>query len=1025
MSAASIYAVAEKKSPVDSSTTEDKLSLQVNEAQKEVSISWLESAESNTQANDLPETIYEDVINTISNRIKEDDTLRRNWKNLGGFAIFIFIYALVLYLQLQPNISFEVQTTIHEAVFTSESGLLDANDKVVNRVSSQEAAYQVLERSLLSTFSRVTCGDGVCSEGEKPWYANIGCANDCGVFRNTSKVKFRVVWHSTGNRRLTGADGAPDEEDENDSIEIRLCEEAEEFCFPFKEVSKGDTLEFTGDLYDGDWEVHVSGAGKSAEAVNCEIFLLSPNHTAMAIANESAWSEDASKQEQANRHNPIIIYQEDPLVSWFGCRRTSQGNYYTGSQRCSSSCNTSWLGDGVCDDACNNKECSWDNGDCCILQNNALDELKFKLRQYTKKEKLSRGDVSVFNRKTTPSEIYLGPYGANRLLGGLLVTQSRKTRIPCKDSKAEYFGDQSERFHELSTSCSISNNNDDAYEYSYGFDPLYLPASNLYHSEFKNNINQLYSAEESNMLRPKTPLQSKQTPYGFIFEKALTDYGGYGVYFNLDLSYAECQQRVEYLRDGKFIDGNTKEVSIRAMTFNADLNVFTRLHLKFESKSSGIVEVNSYVNSINVQPYRFSLDAFRLFLELSFLGMLLVSSVLESLELVSLCRCKKFSDWRLNLPQRTSHGWIFPRWTHYFESLWNYLDFFNLGLLLFSAFRWFKWATVTSYKFSPQLLYHVYSPTPLPGNPALKARWFTNVNETELQKLATDFTELDSMTLQMEYYSQLHGVSFLIMLFRTLKMVSFQQRLSLVTDTLYEAAGDLLHWCMIALIVTVGYAFLGTLYLGHRIEAFQTFSNSFLSCCLIGWMGELGILDDIGSNDVPGQLFFWTYIFLNFFVLLNILLAIIVDSYAIVKERLSREIENKLTAQGQHVFSELSSLVLGGYGCGCDRNRANLERLIKQQLSCITTEDHTSKVYLRMSKNNVVDVCARKVNSDEVDERIIDKELLKDILKGGLLNAGDKGSKNSAGEVDVHQLSADIIKYFGYKEQKYIKKKEE
>ena len=105
----------------------------------------LEAAQSTLEAHGLPATIYADVVKEAWRRIMEDRSVRDNWGALGAFIVFFFVYAGVLHLQMKPSEAFEVETTIREAVFTSGSGMLDDEGRVVNRVTSGDDVYHILD----------------------------------------------------------------------------------------------------------------------------------------------------------------------------------------------------------------------------------------------------------------------------------------------------------------------------------------------------------------------------------------------------------------------------------------------------------------------------------------------------------------------------------------------------------------------------------------------------------------------------------------------------------------------------------------------------------------------------------------------------------------------------------------------------------------------------------------------------------------------------------------------------------------
>ena len=115
-------------------------------------------------------------------------------------------------------------------------------------------------------------------------------------------------------------------------------------------------------------------------------------------------------------------------------------------------------------------------------------------------------------------------------------------------------------------------------------------------------------------------------------------------------------------------------------------------------------------------------------------------------------------------------------------------------------------------------------------------------------------------------------------------MLNFQARVGIITRTLAEASGDLGHFLVVFLIITIGYALVGHVLFGHTVASFSTIGQSISVCAQI-LLGEIGVLEELSSNDFwfAPVMFFWSYIFVGFFVMTNVLLAIIIDSYAIVK----------------------------------------------------------------------------------------------------------------------------------------------
>merc|ERR1712146_292026 len=212
----------------------------------------------------------------------------------------------------------------------------------------------------------------------------------------------------------------------------------------------------------------------------------------------------------------------------------------------------------------------------------------------------------------------------------------------------------------------------------------------------------------------------------------------------------------------------------------------------------------------------------------------------------------------------------------------------------------------------------------LENNPNILGNWFRVTDTQRMKNLYEKFLLIESVTIWQNYYIGVNGVSYIIMIFRTLKMLNFQPRVGVVTRTLEEAAGDLVHFIIVFAIITVGYAIVGHLNFGHAIEGFSTIPLSMNTCAEM-LLGEIGMNSELIEQSfiIPPLLFFWSYIFVAFFILINILLAIIIDSYAEVKKKAD---------DTTPLPKELKDLLFGKLGgvLACDSRRKKLEEDLKQ-----------------------------------------------------------------------------------------------
>lgn len=89
-------------------------------------------------------------------------------------------------------------------------------------------------------------------------------------------------------------------------------------------------------------------------------------------------------------------------------------------------------------------------------------------------------------------------------------------------------------------------------------------------------------------------------------------------------------------------------------------------------------------------------------------------------------------------------------------------------------------------------------------------------------------------------------------------------------------------------IVFVAYAQLGYIAFGNELEDFHTFPAAIFTLFRT-ILGEFDYLEIERANHILGPIYFMTYIFFVFFVLLNMFLAIINDTYSDIKNEIQQD----------------------------------------------------------------------------------------------------------------------------------------
>ncbi|KAK3241418.1 hypothetical protein CYMTET_48806, partial [Cymbomonas tetramitiformis] len=557
---------------------------------------------------------------------------------------------------------------------------------------------------------------------------------------------------------------------------------------------------------------------------------------------------------------------------------------------------------------------------------------------------------------------YLGIKGANRLLAGLMLKQTRLTDAECNT-----------RFDNLSSACHTAS---PLSEEMYGVDPVFLPTSELYDSQLGKykccNISTYTSARSPNarpvrgsLERPRQDLVpaslcqpgagtrgaawgnrpgkgeagKEQGPAGLTYllvrwharsdcmPPACGDYykgaemrseaaageascrqgvdcthrapygffpynGEFYVWFDINLSHGRAQDLIKYLIDGLYIDERTQTVHAQLITYNSQLRLFGNVNVYFQFSSiyGGVIHIQQSVQTINVEMYQTTTDLIRAVFEVFFLLMVLISILSELREMFTL---------------RQKTGSIGA----YFSSAWNYIDVFSILMCAFVAMSWIEFYNSLARSFNMEPRYLAYASLTSQG------RWLKLNGDGEIfQEVLDRLTDMHRMTVFQVDYMTMNGICSFLLIMRILKLCDFQPRMGIITRTLAVAASDLYHFFLLLLIIFLGYAITGHLVFGTTIKGFSEMGTSIetlFNMMVFGDNSVVAELDAVSSSvgasmQFIAMLFYMSYAMLVVMVLLNFLLAIVVDAFAVVKESAqeSTSIGAELLYYGQAYYDQ-------------------------------------------------------------------------------------------------------------------------
>ncbi|KAM3834677.1 polycystin-2-like protein 1 [Vipera latastei] len=327
----------------------------------------------------------------------------------------------------------------------------------------------------------------------------------------------------------------------------------------------------------------------------------------------------------------------------------------------------------------------------------------------------------------------------------------------------------------------------------------------------------------------------------------LTSYSGGGYYVDLKITREESAETLQLLKENLWLDRGTRVVFMDFSVYNANINLFCVLRLVVEFPATGGAIPSWQIRTVKLLRYVSTWDFFIVSCEIVFCIFIFYYIVEEILEL------------HIHRLQ-------------YFTSIWNILDIVVI-LLSVLAIGFHIFRTIEVNRLMGQLL----------RNPSV-------------------YADFEFLAFWQTQYNNMNAVNLFFAWIKIFKYISFNKTMTQLSSTLARCAKDILGFAIMFFIVFFAYAQLGYLLFGTQVENFST----FVKCIFTQFRIILGDFDYNAidnANRILGPIYFVTYVFFVFFVLLNMFLAIINDTYSEVKEELSNQ-KNEL---------QLSDILKQGY----------------------------------------------------------------------------------------------------------------
>lgn len=291
---------------------------------------------------------------------------------------------------------------------------------------------------------------------------------------------------------------------------------------------------------------------------------------------------------------------------------------------------------------------------------------------------------------------------------------------------------------------------------------------------------------------------------------------------------------IEGLKTRLWIDRGTRAVLLDLTVYNGNVNLFCQIKLMVEFPETGGAVTSSVIRTVKLIRYVSIMDYFVLACEILF-GFFVTYYLIEEFIEIRKQKCAYFT-----------------------ASFWNLLDFLVPVLafvcIAFNAYREY-------------------------------------IVRTTLERILADQNHYISFEFLCFWQEQFNNAIALIVFFswvKIFKYLSFNKTMNQLGSTISASAKDIAGFMVLYTIVFFAFAQFGYLLFGSQVADYSSISETLFTLFRT-ILGDFDFPTLQNASPIIGPIYFISYVFFVFFVLFNMFIAIINDSYSVVKEDLDQD----------------------------------------------------------------------------------------------------------------------------------------
>jgi len=299
-----------------------------------------------------------------------------------------------------------------------------------------------------------------------------------------------------------------------------------------------------------------------------------------------------------------------------------------------------------------------------------------------------------------------------------------------------------------------------------------------------------------------------------------------------------AQKRLKELQDAGFLSKATRSIKINLVVYNNALPMFCYLTISLKVMSTGTITRSISTTSVAVQHYLYDLYWLQIIIEL-----------------IVFC--------------------------------WTCVHAYTQVAAVYFALR------PRLHMSTPLTVYNGVAVLRIAFIIAIYIVWLYLVLEqsSEVDVTTEDYVDLETIASLSQWYSLLCCIALMLTLFSTLEYFEISEKLAIISKSFAVIAQELPYFFFLFFLLFVILAYTGTLLFGATLTEFHTLESSVHTC----WDMMLGnymfsqlepaIDPDSPASRIVAVFYFYSYVVLMLFLLLNMLIAIFMDGYTTVKAK--------------------------------------------------------------------------------------------------------------------------------------------